>query len=213
METIAVIDFESNGEPASQGGRATEIAVVLVRAGRIIDRYHNLMRTDSWISPFVVELTGITNEMMQSAPPARRVMTEARAFVGSLPMVAHHASFDSLFWHSEIERLGEPAPKNEFACTMLLARRVYPSSPNHKLGTLSRLLKFTTSSPAHRAMVDTEMAANLLTRIQDSLRSRHGLLEAPHALLAAAQKIPKQHFQARLPALALRMGVPHRLVG
>ena len=57
-DTIAVVDFETTGMGPAQGARATEIAVVLVRGGRIVDRYQNLMKTGVWIPPFITELTG-----------------------------------------------------------------------------------------------------------------------------------------------------------
>lgn len=46
----------------------TEVAAVLVRDGRIIDRYQSLMDAGRYISPFITELTGITNEMVRQRP-------------------------------------------------------------------------------------------------------------------------------------------------
>lgn len=209
METIAVIDFESTGESTSHGGRATEVAIILMRGNRAVDRFQSLMNAGAWIIPFAEELTGITNEMIRSAPPASKVMREAARFVGAHPMCAHNASFDSALWRAELKRLGLAA-SNPYACTMLLARRLYPNSPDHKLGTLARQLRLPSSGRAHRAMADTEMAAGLLCRIQESIRSRHGLLEAPHALLSSIQKIPKDKFQDKVPLAASSLGVPKR---
>ncbi len=94
METIAVIDFETTGLAPAQGDRATEIAVVLVRDDKIVDRYQSLINAGRGIPPFIEHLTGITNAMVRDAPPAKQVMAEVADFVGTLPMVAHNANFD-----------------------------------------------------------------------------------------------------------------------
>lgn len=70
METLAVIDFETTGLGATQGGRATEIAAVLVQDGQIVGRFQSLMNSGAWVPPFITQLTGISNEMLQNAPPA-----------------------------------------------------------------------------------------------------------------------------------------------
>jgi DNA polymerase-3 subunit epsilon len=68
FEKIIVIDFETTGISPNSGGRATEIAAVLVRDGRIVDHYHSLMNSGAWVPPFIEQLTGISNAMLQSAP-------------------------------------------------------------------------------------------------------------------------------------------------
>ncbi|MDR0216491.1 MAG: 3'-5' exonuclease [Comamonas sp.] len=80
---IAVIDFETTGMTPTQGARATEVAIVLLEQGRVVDRFQSLMQTGAWVSPFITQLTGITNEMLRTAPPAADVMREAapHAFV------------------------------------------------------------------------------------------------------------------------------------
>lgn len=209
METIAILDFETTGEAASQGGRATEIAIALVRGGQVVDSYQSLMNAGALITPFAEELTGITNEMISKAPPAARVMREAMAFVGSSPLGAHNAAFDSKFWSAECLRAGGPSGHaGQFICTMLLARRVYPNAPDHKLSTLARRLGIAPNGRAHRAMVDAQMTAALLVKIQQSIAGSLRLASAPHAFLERAQRIPKGDVQAKLPSLAREMRIP-----
>lgn len=136
METIAVIDFETTGLSPNMGDRATEVAVILVRNGTVVDRFESLMNPERPIPSFVQNLTGITNEMAARAPRAALVMREAKKFVGSSGLVAHNASFDKKFWEAELARAGTRSD-NEFACTKLLARRVYPTAPNYRLSTLT----------------------------------------------------------------------------
>jgi DNA polymerase-3 subunit epsilon len=84
MQTVAVLDFETTGLSPNQGDRATEIAVILLRDGQIVDRFQSLMNAGRRIPSDVVNLTGITNDMIASAPSASKVMREVTQFVGTL---------------------------------------------------------------------------------------------------------------------------------
>ena len=208
METIAILDFETTGDSVDQGGRATEIAIALVRGGKVVDRYQSLMNAGTLITPFAQDLTGITNEMIAFAPPARKVMLDAIKFVGQSALGAHNASFDSKFWDAECARADRAyARQGPFLCTMLLARRVYPNAPNHKLSTLAKHLRIAPNGRAHRAMVDAEMTAALLARIQESIMGKFQLTSAPHALLERAQRIPKDDMLKKMLLLTTAMSL------
>jgi DNA polymerase III subunit epsilon len=193
METVAVIDFETTGTSPRQGARATEIAAVLVQGGQIVGRFQSLMNTGTWVPPFIEQLTGISNRMLAQAPPARAVMHELMHFTRGLPLVAHNAAFDRGFWQAEAALADCPDdPAHRFACTLLLARRLYPQAANHRLGTLATLLGLPATGRAHRALADAETTAHLLVRMQaDSGAQFAGLLAgAPvsHGLLCSLQQ-------------------------
>ncbi|MBW8721441.1 MAG: 3'-5' exonuclease [Polaromonas sp.] len=190
MTRIAVIDFETTGLSPAMGDRATEVAIVMVEHGQIVDRFQSLMNAGRFIPSFIERLTGISNAMVAAAPAAEEVMAEANRFVGNAPMVAHNASFDRRFWEAELSRAGEKVTQ-PFACTMLVARRLYPQAPSHKLGVLIDYHRLPKAGRAHRAMADAEMAASLLGQIQDDLRSRHRVTRPDHALLLALQRCAK----------------------
>ena len=197
MSCLAVIDFETTGATPAHGARATEVAICLLEGGRIVDRYASLMNAGVHIPSFITQLTGITNAMVAAAPPADAVMREAAAFVGQRPMVAHNAAFDRQFWRSELAHCGLTAA-NDFACTLLLSRRLYPDAPNHKLGTLAQWFDLPVSGRAHRALADAEVAAHLLARMQHDLQKRHGCSRADAALLMALQRTAKHQVETFL---------------
>lgn len=190
MTRIAVIDFETTGMSPTQGDRATELAVVLLERGQVVDRFQSLMNAGVTIPAFITQLTGISNAMVAGAPRAEQVMADAARFVGQAPMVAHNASFDRRYWQAELALAGLPAPQ-PFACTVLLSRRLYPEAPSHKLGALVQRLRLAQTGAAHRAMVDAEMAAALLTHMQHELRTRHGVVDPDHAFLLGLQRCSK----------------------
>jgi DNA polymerase-3 subunit epsilon len=195
MNTVAVIDFETTGISPGQGARATEVAIVLLEDGQVVDRYQSLMNAGVRIPPFITQLTGISNAMVAQAPPAETVMREAARFVGDAPMVAHNAAFDRKFWMAELARAGLPA-QQPYACTLLLARRLYPQVPNHKLGTLVDYHGLSRTGAAHRALADAEMAAQLLLQIGQDLQQRFALTRVDHALLLALQQCQRHEVGA-----------------
>lgn len=190
MEKIAVIDFETTGLSPDMGDRATEVAVVVVAGGEIVERFQSLMNAGVRIPPFIEALTGISNAMLGKAPPAAEVMGALAEFVGDLPLVAHNASFDSKFLDAEWSRIGR-SRQQEFACSMLLARRVYPAAANHKLGALVSHLGLPDAGRHHRALADAEMTAHLWARMVADLKRQYGLSVVPHEFLRELQKTPK----------------------
>jgi DNA polymerase-3 subunit epsilon len=190
MDTVAILDFETTGLSPTSGDRPTELAVALVRRGRVVDRFQSLMNPGRLIPWDVTRLTGITNDMVAKAPPVREVMRRAAQFVGTTPIVAHNASFDRRFWLAELERAGLGAPP-PFACTMLLSRRLYPDLPNYQLGTLVGALGLRKAERAHRAMADVEMTTQLWGRIEYEVGARYGLTTDVHATLCRLQRLPK----------------------
>lgn len=189
MERIAVIDFETTGISPNNSCRATEIAVVIMEQGRIVERYQSLMNAGVRIPSFIEGLTGISNSMLRTAPSATQVMNEVAEFVGTTPLVAHNASFDQKFWDYELSRI-QRSREQSFACSMLLARRLMPGAPNHKLGTLTTWAKLPHTGKAHRAMADAEMAANLTAHLTNELRQTHGIAGVSHQFLCTLQKVP-----------------------
>jgi len=206
MSTVAVIDFETTGLSPAMGDRATEVAIVVLEDGQVVGRYQSLMNAGVRISRFIEDYTGISNAMVQAAPPAAEVMAHAARFVQDVPLVAHNASFDQRFWAAELARVGMDArPGKAFACTMLLSRRLYPQAGSYRLGSLASFHSLPCAGRAHRAMADAEVAAALLSRIQEDIQREYEVDAAPHELLVKLQRcqrkaVPKAiegYFQAR----------------
>ncbi|MDP3816975.1 PolC-type DNA polymerase III [Pseudomonas sp.] len=188
-DSIAVLDFETTGLSPTQQARATEIGVVIVEGGQIVARYQSLMNSGAWVPPFIEQLTGISNAMLRTAPPAAQVMAEVADFVGERPLLAHNASFDQKFWDAELALIRRKRVQ-PFACSLLLARRLLPMAPSHKLGNLNRWAGLPDTGKAHRALADAEMAANLVSFMAALLRERHGIAEVSHQLLCTLQRVP-----------------------
>lgn len=189
MNTYAVIDFETTGLSPAHGARPTEIAVVLVQQGRIIDRYQSIMNPGVHIPTAIQQLTGITNDMVRAAPSVVNVMKKAASFVGDYPIVAHNAAFDRKFWEQEVNK--NRSARQQYLCSLLLARRLFPDAPNHKLATLVGLLGLPMAGTYHRALADAECTAYLLIRMEQELTRRYPLASVDCGLLLALQSANK----------------------
>jgi DNA polymerase-3 subunit epsilon len=166
-DTFAVIDFETTGLSPQQGDRAIEIGVAVFDGDRVVDTYQSLMNPGVEVPYFIEELTGISQEMVEDSPASTTVMREVRAIIGDLPIVAHNASFDRNFYVAELEKIGRYYD-DPFLCTMLIGRRLYPNSPNHKLATLAALNNINTAGH-HRALADAVMTSKLLAVMRKEL--------------------------------------------
>ena len=193
MSLVGVIDFETTGLSPAMGDRATEIAIVMLEDGKVVARFQSLMNAGVRIPPFIEQYTGISNEMIRTAPPAADVMAEALRFVQGAPLAAHNASFDQRFWAEELGRLGPDTDKgHSFACTMLLSRRLYPTAGSYRLQSLASFHSLPPAGRAHRAMADAEVAAALLSRIRDDIQREYQVDAAPHDLLVKLQRTQRK---------------------
>jgi DNA polymerase-3 subunit epsilon len=202
VEIVAVIDFETTGLSPAQGDRATEIAAVIMGDGKVVDRYQSLMNAGVRIPSYIEALTGISDAMVRKAPMAAEVMREVSDFVGGYPLVAHNASFDCKFWDAELARISR-IRRQEFACSMLLSRRLFPQAPSHKLGVLVEFANLPVAGRYHRALADAEMAASLLARLEVELRSRYKVGAVSHELLRKIQRVPKHQLDRLLNSTAV----------
>ena len=186
---IVMIDFETTGLSPDMGDRITEVAALRIEHGRITDRFVTLVNCQARIPSFITGLTGITQAMVDRAPPVAEVVPQLLEFIGSDTLSAHNASFDEKFLRAESARLQLAPAHQALVCSLKLSRRVFPGLSSYKLGQLSGQLGIAFKSAAHRAESDAEVAAQVLIHIGRHLRSTYGLGGVDAALLVALNKL------------------------
>lgn len=157
---IVAIDTETSGQYPIQDDLC-ELAAIKTLNGQIIDRFQTLVKPRAKMSDFVIGIHGITNEMVESAPPIQQVMKAFMDFIGDGVIVGHHSPFDLGFLVYDLERLGFDLPDQPALCTSLLSRKAILGPENHKLQTLVKYLGLQ-GGQAHRASDDAEACAQLL---------------------------------------------------
>jgi len=187
---VVVFDFETTGMSPAQGDRVIEVGAVRLTDGEVCARFQSLINPGVRLNPFISELTGISEAMLAKAPAAGGIMAEFRKFIGSSPLVAHNASFDHRFLASEFERYGNPVP-DAVGCSMLVARRLFPEVPNHKLETLVRYFDLPSSGRFHRALADASMTAALWHHLYQTIVTRYSIPVVHFALMQKLGRTPK----------------------
>lgn len=154
LSNYTVLDIETTGlDPFFDA--IIEVSASRIRENQVEDTFTALVKPDYPISEFISELTGITNEMVASAPSIAEVLPEFFRFIGDDIVVGHNVNFDVNFLYDQSDDLGLPPFKNDFIDTMRLARRLFLDLPNHKLGTLVDFFGIKQDTE-HRAAADCE---------------------------------------------------------
>lgn len=203
--SVVVLDFETTGLSPNCGDRAIEIGAVLIENNRIVDRFQSLMNPGMKISRFIEEYTGITNQMLSSAPSIAEVMHKFTAFMAQHHLVAHNAGFDSRFLDAELQRIKQQRCQ-EFACSMLISRRIYPDSPSHSLEALVRYKGLKTDGVHHRALADAEMTGHLWLSMVNDLKADYKLKQVSFELMQRLSKVSKAAAPSFLKRAADKQG-------
>lgn len=188
-QPIVMLDFETTGLSPAMGDRITEVAALRIVDGRVTERYVSLINCGVRIPAFISQLTGISQAMVDAAPPVRQVLPELLDFIGGDTLSAHNASFDEKFLKAEAERQGLASAHCALVCSLKLSRRVFPGMPSYKLGMLSGRLGIDFRSAAHRAESDAEVAAEVLLHIGRHLGRTYGLGRVAPQLLVSLNKL------------------------
>ena len=162
MQDYVVVDIETNGQNGPSG-RITEIAAVKVRGGEVVDEWQSLINPGRPITKFVVKLTGITDEMVSTAPPFEEKADSLREFLEGSVFVAHSAPFDYGFIRAAYARMEQPF-RLPTLCTKVGMRRFYPGLPRYGLKHLCAEFDIPLDSH-HRAMCDAKATVGLLKLI------------------------------------------------
>jgi DNA polymerase-3 subunit epsilon len=172
---FAVVDIETTGSTPQSAG-ITEIAIVIHNGVEVTGKYVTLINPRHKIPPFIVNMTGISDEMVAGAPLFEEVAPQIYNLLNGRVFVAHNVSFDYSFVHYLLGRSGFQwsAPK---LCTIKLSRRVFPGLEKYGLGSLTRDLGIRIEG-RHRAWGDAAATAQVLTMAieKEGMQPIHNLL-------------------------------------
>lgn len=195
--TFVVLDVETTGLSAVHD-RITEIGMVKIQKGRIVSEFSTLVNPQMYISSYITELTGITNEMVYDKPTFDKVIPQIKDFVFSsnnIVLGGHNVSFDYRFLNNSFQRCGEMPVDTPTICTGRLARRLNRNLRSKSLYSLSQhyQIKF---DRRHRALDDATVTAKILLKFIETLlieyeyESIDELLSFQYKKIFEAEKIP-----------------------
>lgn len=196
-ENYTVIDIETTGYDLIYDS-IIEISALRVRGGSVVDSFSSLVKPTKffrfdneddeddelfpmqplsestgyyYVNEFITELTGITNEMLESAPDPKDILPAFLSFIGGNPLVGHNANFDINFLYdaAEAENLG--ALRNDFIDTLRISRKVFPDLEHHRLSDVAAACAVSYDG-AHRALADCQITYGCFEKMREIILSR-----------------------------------------
>ena len=135
---------------------SNNIELTKVINNKIVDKYSQLIQINKSLSPFITNLTGITNNMLKLGKEPNIVFNEFVNFVGEEVIIGHNVNFDLGFLTNKCKKYIDYNLTNDYVDTMYLARKLVPDSTNYKLGTLAKYFNISYEG-AHRGLKDVEI--------------------------------------------------------
>lgn len=165
---ITAIDFETT---SINSPRATEIGLVALDDDlNPVAKFETLIKPTRSVGSRSLLVSRLSLEQINSANPFLAHWSDIHPFLNNRVIVAHNAEFKLKILQAELEEMGI-AKIPPFICTCLLARRIYPKIPTHRLRFLGSVLEVDLESLAsrigiqpnpHRALSDALVCGGLL---------------------------------------------------
>ncbi|NLT36015.1 MAG: GIY-YIG nuclease family protein [Gaiellales bacterium] len=168
--SFVVVDVETTGSRPGPA-KITEIGAVRIEGLQQVSSFHSLINPQRPIPPKIVELTGITQDMVCRAPRIDQVLPALMDFMRGAVFVGHNAHFDLAFLNYELGRLNGHRLGDGAIDTLRLSRLLAPGVPNHRLATLAVALGSPVSN-FHRALEDASATAHVFLTLLGRLQER-----------------------------------------
>uniref|UniRef100_UPI0035A1140A PolC-type DNA polymerase III n=1 Tax=Jeotgalibaca porci TaxID=1868793 RepID=UPI0035A1140A len=173
-DTYVVFDVETTGLSAVYD-KIIELAAVKMYKGNVIDTFEAFINPGVPLSQLIINLTGITDNMLKDAPSEAAVIPKFKEFCEDAILVAHNASFDMGFINKAYEHVGLPEAHNPVIDTLELSRFLHPQLKSHRLNTLAKRYNVSLEQH-HRAVFDAETTGHLCWIFLKEAKEDHNIL-------------------------------------
>ncbi len=187
-DTYVVLDLETTGLDPERD-QIIEIGALEVVQGKRGRTFSTLIQTRTalegqYVSPFITQLTGITNEMLAAAPQPRQALEAFGKFLGSRVAVGYNVGFDMGFLQQQFqEQLFLPLA-NDWVDLLPMAQTLFPLWPHHRLNNLAAWYHVV-NPEAHRALSDVETTEACFQKLKQDVRR---LYPSPETFLEEVRK-------------------------
>ncbi len=171
-EEFVAFDLETTGL-SSVSDRIIEIGAVVIKDGREVDRFQTFVNPERKLERKIVDLTGITDEMLVGAPMIEEVLPKFLDFVGDRILVAHNADFDTGFIRAECGRQNLPYTFTT-ADTLILSQNLLSHLSKFKLDIVANALSLPEFNH-HRAADDALTCGMIMAKLMSRLEEEHGI--------------------------------------
>ncbi len=151
-------DLETTGL-SSRDDTIIEIGAVILKQGKEQGRFQTFVDPDRKLEKKIVDLTGITDDMLVGAPPIEEVLPKFLEFCGDRPMIAHNADFDVGFVRAAAKKLGLPFNPTSVD-TLILSQNLLQHLNKFKLNIVADALSLPEFN--HHRAADDAMTCGLV---------------------------------------------------
>jgi DNA polymerase-3 subunit epsilon len=165
--SFVVVDIETTGLDATYDS-IIEVSAIRVHNDEVIDTFSSLIKHPHLNLndyPYIIELTGITQNMLDTAQPEDIVLKNFYSFIKNSVLIGHNINFDINFLYDSFAKYNVQF-SNDFVDTLRLSRRLLPDLPHHRLSDISQYFNISTEG-AHRALRDCEITLQCYNKLQD----------------------------------------------
>lgn len=161
LETV-IFDLETTGFRAQQGDEILSIGALKVDGYRILEdrHFYTLVQAKRPVPQHIIELTGITQQMIDEAPPLMEGLHGFMHFVGDRVLVAHASAHDKSFLNAALWKTSKVNLRHRVIDTMMLARWLEPNRQSYALDELLAERGIPIEG-RHHALGDAKMTAKL----------------------------------------------------
>ena len=164
VDDYVLVDIETTGlSPIND--EIIEIGAIKVKENKIVDEYNELIKINRRLSPFITNLTGITDAMLKNGKLPNVVFKEFVDFIEDDVIIGHNVNFDYGFLCDKCKKYINYNLENERIDTMYLAKKLVPNSINYKLGTLAKYFNVSYQG-AHRGLKDVEITYEVYNHLR-----------------------------------------------
>ena len=179
-DTFTVIDIETTGL-SPEHDEIIEVSALKISNHSISDSFSSLLKPTkymdgSYVSDFIAELTGISNDMLANAPDTAQTLKDFFSFLGNDILLGHNINFDVNFLYDYSEKLFSKPFTNDFIDTMRISKRLHPDCQHHRLSDVCERYSIEYSN-AHRALADCNATIACFQALCNEIISQFGSLD------------------------------------
>lgn len=168
---FVIFDVETTGL-SSVYDTIIEIGAVKMKDGVVLDRFDKFINPHHELSEQTINLTSITDEMVQAADDEAVVIKQFMDFYGDRPLCGHNVQFDVGFVNAALKRCNLPQITQPVVDTLEVSRLLHPEQSRHTLDSLCRKYNVVLEHH-HRANQDAEATGYLMFKLLDDLKEKY----------------------------------------
>lgn len=185
LRKFIVLDVETTGLYYDRGDRITDLCAYKILDGKVIDKFSTLVNPEQIIDSDIIELTGITNDMVKWAKTFPEIAQDFVDFIGYDVIVGHNISFDwDKFLKPMLKDMCNYDAQNETICTLQLARTFLKGLKSKKLIEVYRYLTHKEPNITHRAEADVVLTVEVFNLMREFMINNKSQISKCYGVIA-----------------------------